>query len=109
MDSGARIVTRGRETLDHGEWLQGRRHVIDTITGRSQHIPSRTTMKANHSLITYITMTSNFFVFTDRSSSYRLNGIYLPNSRCTGDSDERRQGGGRECTIGTRSKGRRDV
>jgi hypothetical protein len=46
MDSGARIVTRGRETLDHGEWLQGRRHVIDTITGRSQHIPSRTTMKA---------------------------------------------------------------
>lgn len=31
MDSGVRIVTRG------GIWLQGRRHVIDAITGRSQH------------------------------------------------------------------------
>lgn len=35
MVSGVRIVTRGNKTLDHGEWLQGRRHVIDTMTGRS--------------------------------------------------------------------------
>lgn len=30
MDSGVRIVTRGE-----GKWFQGRRHVIDAITGRS--------------------------------------------------------------------------
>lgn len=93
MDSGVRIVTRGE-----GKWLQGRRHVIDAITGRSQHTRSRAMMRAiSKSLVTYITITS---IFCDRSSSNRLNGIYSLDSRCTGDGDERRQGGRRNAKSG---------
>jgi hypothetical protein len=60
MDAGVKIA---RGNLDHGEWLQGRRHVIDTITGRkSAHMKSgKDENDIKESPVTYITMTSIFF------------------------------------------------